>query len=80
MQDAVVTLRGPVRDRALVPHPARAIRAVEGVVDVRMELDGAVSTPEWTRPAATTVVDAPAPAGRGRPGASPAERVLTTPS
>ncbi|MFF4427478.1 CBS domain-containing protein [Streptomyces sp. NPDC001549] len=43
VQDGVVVLRGPVRDRALVPLLARAIRAVEGVVDVRMELDGAVS-------------------------------------
>ncbi|MFJ8207696.1 CBS domain-containing protein [Streptomyces sp. NPDC096033] len=42
VQDGVVTLRGPVRDRALVPLLARAIRAVEGVVDVRMELDSAV--------------------------------------
>ncbi|MEV0412882.1 CBS domain-containing protein [Streptomyces sp. NPDC050448] len=41
--DGVVTLRGPLRDRALVPLLARAIRAVEGVVDVRMELEGAVS-------------------------------------
>ncbi|MFD5890647.1 CBS domain-containing protein [Streptomyces sp. NPDC060334] len=40
VQDSVVMLRGPVRDRALVPLLARAIRAVEGVVDVRMELDG----------------------------------------
>ncbi|MFJ5806563.1 CBS domain-containing protein [Streptomyces sp. NPDC093093] len=40
VQDGVVMLRGPVRDRALVPLLARAIRAVEGVVDVRMELDG----------------------------------------
>ncbi|MFE3864440.1 CBS domain-containing protein [Streptomyces goshikiensis] len=43
VQDGVVVLRGPVRDRALVPLLARAIRAVEGVVDVRMELDGAVA-------------------------------------
>ncbi|MFD8141528.1 CBS domain-containing protein [Streptomyces sp. NPDC059708] len=42
VRDGVVTLRGPVRDRALVPLLARAIRAVEGVVDVRMELDSAV--------------------------------------
>ncbi|WP_374777446.1 BON domain-containing protein [Streptomyces sp. NBC_01310] len=46
VQDGVVVLRGPLRDRALVPLLARAIRAVEGVVDVRMELDGAVS-PAW---------------------------------
>ncbi|WP_327387088.1 CBS domain-containing protein [Streptomyces sp. NBC_01207] len=42
--DGVVTLRGPLRDRALVPLLARAIRAVEGVVDVRMELAGKEST------------------------------------
>jgi CBS domain-containing protein len=36
--DGVVTLRGPLRNRSLVPLLARAIRAVEGVVDVRMEL------------------------------------------
>ncbi|MCX5098259.1 CBS domain-containing protein [Streptomyces sp. NBC_00264] len=36
--DGVVTVRGPLRDRSLVPLLARAIRAVEGVVDVRMEL------------------------------------------
>ncbi|MFJ7587503.1 CBS domain-containing protein [Streptomyces sp. NPDC097617] len=45
VQDGVVVLRGPLRDRALVPLLARAIHAVEGVVDVRMELDGAVSAP-----------------------------------
>ncbi|PWK65209.1 BON domain-containing protein [Streptomyces sp. CG 926] len=43
VQDGVVTLRGPLRDRALIPLLARAIRAVEGVVDVRMALDGAVA-------------------------------------
>ncbi|MFB6613022.1 CBS domain-containing protein [Streptomyces sp. NPDC085524] len=43
VQDGVVTLRGRLHDRALVPLLARAISAVEGVVDVRMELDGAVS-------------------------------------
>ncbi|MER5690031.1 CBS domain-containing protein [Streptomyces sp. NPDC002205] len=36
--DGVVTLRGPLQNRSLVPLLARAIRAVEGVVDVRMEL------------------------------------------
>ncbi|MGW4684520.1 CBS domain-containing protein [Streptomyces sp. NPDC004244] len=41
VEEGVVTLRGPLRDRALVPLLARAVRAVEGVVDVRMELDGA---------------------------------------
>ncbi|MFD6968939.1 CBS domain-containing protein [Streptomyces sp. NPDC059979] len=43
VQDGVAALRGPLRDRTLVPLLARAIRAVEGVVDVRMELDGAAS-------------------------------------
>ncbi|MEU3403623.1 CBS domain-containing protein [Streptomyces sp. NPDC006670] len=43
VEDGVVTLRGPLRDRALVPLLARAIQAVEGVVDVRMELNGAVA-------------------------------------
>ncbi|MBZ9594007.1 CBS domain-containing protein [Streptomyces yangpuensis] len=43
VQDGVVTLQGPLQDRALIPLLARAIRAVEGVVDVRMELDGAGS-------------------------------------
>ncbi|MCF3178626.1 CBS domain-containing protein [Streptomyces polychromogenes] len=45
VQDGVVTLRGRIRDRALVPLLARAVRAVEGVVDVRMELDSAVGAP-----------------------------------
>ncbi|MEW1636906.1 CBS domain-containing protein [Streptomyces sp. NPDC093801] len=39
--DGVVTLRGPVRDRALVPLLARAIRAVEGVVEVRTDAERA---------------------------------------
>ncbi|MFF2009572.1 hypothetical protein ACFVWY_10920 [Streptomyces sp. NPDC058195] len=36
--DGVVTVQGPLRDRSRVPLLAWAIRAVEGVVDVRMEL------------------------------------------
>ncbi|MFJ7777049.1 CBS domain-containing protein [Streptomyces yangpuensis] len=40
VQDGVVTLRGSLPERALVPLLARAIRAVEGVVDVQIELDG----------------------------------------
>ncbi|WP_128978412.1 CBS domain-containing protein [Streptomyces roseicoloratus] len=36
--EGVATLRGELPDRALVPLLARAIRAVEGVVDVRMDL------------------------------------------
>ncbi|MFF7498059.1 CBS domain-containing protein [Streptomyces lavendulae] len=43
VQDGVVTLSGPLRDRALVPLLARAISAVEGVVDVRMELESTVA-------------------------------------
>ncbi|MFE2547374.1 CBS domain-containing protein [Streptomyces sp. NPDC059355] len=43
VQEGVVTLRGPLRDRALVPLLARAIRAVEGVVDVRMELETTIA-------------------------------------
>ncbi|MGW8765876.1 CBS domain-containing protein [Streptomyces sp. NPDC055815] len=38
--EGVATLRGALLDRALVPLLARAVRAVEGVVDVRMHLDG----------------------------------------
>ncbi|MCK1819759.1 CBS domain-containing protein [Streptomyces sp. XM83C] len=37
--DGVVRLRGRIRDRSLVPVAARLARAVEGVVDVRFELD-----------------------------------------
>lgn len=36
-----MTLRGPVRDTALVPIAVRLTRAVEGVVDVDPELTGA---------------------------------------
>ncbi|WP_418955580.1 CBS domain-containing protein [Streptomyces tritici] len=36
--EGVATLRGALRDRSLVPLLARAARAVEGVVDVRMDL------------------------------------------
>ncbi|MFF9624734.1 CBS domain-containing protein [Streptomyces griseosporeus] len=39
VQDGVVRLGGRIRDRALVPVAARLVRAVEGVVDVRFELD-----------------------------------------
>ena len=38
VQDGVVTLGGIVADRALVPLIARAVRAVEGVVDIRLDL------------------------------------------
>ncbi|MFE7464476.1 CBS domain-containing protein [Streptomyces sp. NPDC057499] len=36
--DGVVTVLGPLRNRSQVPLLAQAIRAVEGVVDVRMDL------------------------------------------
>ena len=36
--DGVVTLGGALPDRALVPVVARAVRAVEGVVDIRLDL------------------------------------------
>ncbi|WP_329285345.1 BON domain-containing protein [Streptomyces sp. NBC_00691] len=36
--EGVATLRGPLADRSLVPLLASAVRAVEGVVDVRLEL------------------------------------------
>ncbi|MFD7611644.1 CBS domain-containing protein [Streptomyces sp. NPDC059828] len=39
VDDGVVTLRGVLPDRALVPLLARAVRAVEGVVDVRVDLN-----------------------------------------
>ncbi|MER5204204.1 CBS domain-containing protein [Streptomyces sp. NPDC002825] len=38
--EGVATLRGALPDRSLVPLLARAVRAVEGVVDVHMDLDG----------------------------------------
>ncbi|MFB7221417.1 CBS domain-containing protein [Streptomyces sp. NPDC056227] len=37
--DGVVTLGGSVRDRTLIPLLARAIRAVEGVVDIHLDLN-----------------------------------------
>ncbi|MDW4908626.1 CBS domain-containing protein [Streptomyces sp. ADMS] len=36
--EGVVTLGGPLPDRTLVPIVARAVRAVEGVVDIKIEL------------------------------------------
>ncbi|MEU9947469.1 CBS domain-containing protein [Streptomyces sp. NPDC047939] len=38
VEDGVVTLSGSLRDRSMVPLLIRAVRAVEGVVDVRMDL------------------------------------------
>lgn len=34
----MATIRGSLADRSMVPLVARAVRAVEGVVDVRMDL------------------------------------------
>ncbi|MCI3928846.1 CBS domain-containing protein [Streptomyces sp. AN091965] len=45
VQQGVVTLVGTLRDKALVPVLARAARAVEGVVDIRLDLSHAVSEP-----------------------------------
>ncbi|ALO06462.1 CBS domain-containing protein [Streptomyces venezuelae] len=39
VSEGVATLRGVIADRSLVPLLARAVRAVEGVVDVRLDLD-----------------------------------------
>ncbi|MFE9255210.1 CBS domain-containing protein [Streptomyces sp. NPDC006879] len=44
VQDGVVTLRGGPQDRALAPLIAGAVRAVEGVVDVRVEREGPAGT------------------------------------
>ncbi len=44
--DGVVTLHGDLRDRSLVPLLARAVRAVEGVVDIRLDLTGDVARAE----------------------------------
>ncbi|MFD9905768.1 CBS domain-containing protein [Streptomyces sp. NPDC059063] len=38
VRDGIVTLGGTLRDTALVPVLARAARAVEGVVDIRVDL------------------------------------------
>ncbi|MEU7580131.1 CBS domain-containing protein [Streptomyces sp. NPDC041068] len=46
VEGGVVTLGGEIRDRTLVPIAARLTRAVEGVVDVRMDLTG----PDRTSP------------------------------
>ncbi|WP_438290509.1 CBS domain-containing protein [Streptomyces sp. HUAS TT7] len=45
VQDGVVTFRGPIRDRNLVPVAARLAHAVEGVVDVRMDLTAPAAPP-----------------------------------
>ncbi|WP_137991148.1 CBS domain-containing protein [Streptomyces vilmorinianum] len=41
VSEGVAVVRGALADRGLVPLLARAVRAVEGVVDVRMDLDAA---------------------------------------
>ncbi|WP_369148564.1 CBS domain-containing protein [Streptomyces sp. R44] len=38
VEEGVATIRGSLSDRSMVPLVARAVRAVEGVVDVRMDL------------------------------------------
>ncbi|MFD8525678.1 BON domain-containing protein, partial [Streptomyces capillispiralis] len=38
VEEGVATLKGSLADRSMVPILANAIRAVEGVVDVRMDL------------------------------------------
>ncbi|MCX5205776.1 CBS domain-containing protein [Streptomyces sp. NBC_00237] len=45
VEDGVVTLRGTMHDRRLVPVAARLAHAVEGIVDVRMDL----TTPDTPR-------------------------------
>ncbi|BDM69377.1 hypothetical protein HEK616_28640 [Streptomyces nigrescens] len=49
--DGVVTLSGPLPDRALMPVAARLARAVEGVVDVTSELTGPAQAPTPPEPA-----------------------------
>ncbi|MEU6944440.1 CBS domain-containing protein [Streptomyces sp. NPDC046316] len=43
--EGVATIRGALSDRSLVPLLARAVRAVEGVVDVRMDLGAQEDAP-----------------------------------
>ncbi|WP_406346733.1 CBS domain-containing protein [Streptomyces sp. NBC_00648] len=45
VDEGVVTFHGAVRDRNLVPVAARLAQAVEGVVDVRMNLDPPAAPP-----------------------------------
>ncbi|KAB2976793.1 CBS domain-containing protein [Streptomyces sp. SS1-1] len=53
VREGVVTLRGPVRDTAMVPIAVRLARAVEGVVDVEPRLTGgAVGAQEAAPPSA----------------------------
>ncbi|MFD8544512.1 CBS domain-containing protein [Streptomyces sp. NPDC059649] len=48
--DGVVTLSGPIGDRALMAVAARLVRAVEGVVDVTFELTGPGRVRTWPEP------------------------------
>ncbi|WP_438483813.1 CBS domain-containing protein [Streptomyces sp. S186] len=48
VKDGVVTLRGPIRDSALLPVAARLVRAVEGVVDVAFDVRTAPATEQRT--------------------------------
>ncbi|MER6046547.1 CBS domain-containing protein [Streptomyces sp. NPDC001793] len=48
VEDGVVTLRGPIRDSALLPVAARLVRAVEGVVDVTFDVRTAPTTKKHT--------------------------------
>ncbi|WP_418960911.1 BON domain-containing protein [Streptomyces tritici] len=43
--DGVAKIRGPLADRPTVPLVARAVRAVEGVDDVRMDLGAPRAAP-----------------------------------
>ncbi|MFI8287540.1 CBS domain-containing protein [Streptomyces sp. NPDC085614] len=45
VREGVATVRGVLADRSMVPLIARAVRAVEGVVDVRMELGAPAGAP-----------------------------------
>ncbi|WP_406510065.1 CBS domain-containing protein [Streptomyces sp. NBC_00212] len=45
VQDGMVTFSGPMRDRALAPVAVRLAHAVEGVVDVRMDLTAPAAPP-----------------------------------
>jgi CBS-domain-containing membrane protein len=45
VREGVVTLRGKVQDTSLISVAARLVRAVEGVVDVELQLTGQSSAP-----------------------------------
>ncbi|TXS33610.1 CBS domain-containing protein [Streptomyces sp. ms191] len=45
VREGVATVRGVLADRSMVPLIARAVRAVEGVVDVRMDLGAPAGAP-----------------------------------